>query len=196
MNELIGTSYFYLKKYFGKAITEFDGPYLDYLPKDIPPPYEPMAPEVPDGDIKEPDIEGSQAPGKQILVNKKGEEIASMTFTELPTSYSINKNNSVGLEINTILSNVNNIVETQGKDDIKMTNEIAELTDIPIPIKTTSSEIEKSKPSEEVELPNKVEDNVIKDNVIQGNVLLTPEAKDAIAKDAIAKSAPVKVGSI
>lgn len=103
MNELIGTSYFYLKKYFGNAITEFDGPYLDYLPKDIPPPYEPMAPEVPDGDIKEPDIEGSQAPGKQILVNKKGEEIASMTFTELPTTYSVNKNNSVGLEIGAIL---------------------------------------------------------------------------------------------
>jgi hypothetical protein len=105
MNELIGTSYFYLKRYFGKKIDDVGGTYMDQvspeiLKKLIIP--EPTAPEPPDKDVEEDQvIQRTQAPGNNILV-KNGQVIADYTISEL-SKIEEGLNTTVGLEIRPLL---------------------------------------------------------------------------------------------
>jgi hypothetical protein len=105
MNELIGTSYFYLKRYFGKEIDKVAGTYMDQvspevLEKLIIP--EPTAPESPDEEEKEDQVtERSQAPGNNILV-RNGQVIADYTVSEL-SKIEEGVNTTVGLEIRPLL---------------------------------------------------------------------------------------------
>ena len=105
MNELIGTSYFYLKRYFGNNIDKVAGTYMDQvspeiLKKLIIP--EPTAPEPPDKDVEEDQvIQRTQAPGNNILV-KNGQVIADYTISEL-SKIEDTVNTTVGLEIRPLL---------------------------------------------------------------------------------------------
>jgi len=104
MNELIATSYHYLGKYFGTDVDQ--GDYPPFLPKDIPS-SEAKEPESPDGipqERQERPIEGTQAPGSNILFDKKGDSVASMTLTELMTPYSNFNNESIGLVLSEVKS--------------------------------------------------------------------------------------------
>lgn len=96
MNELIATSYHYLGKYFGTDVDQ--GDYPQFLPKDIPS-SEAKEPESPDGIPQEQPIEGSQASGSNVLFDKKGNSVASMTLTELMTPYSNFNSESIGLAL-------------------------------------------------------------------------------------------------
>ena len=105
MNELIGTSYFYLKRYFGNNIDKVAGTYMDQvspeiLEKLIIP--EPTAPEPPDKDVEEDQvIQRTQAPGNNILV-KNGQVIANYNISEL-SKIDEGLNTTVGLEIRPLL---------------------------------------------------------------------------------------------
>ena len=105
MNELIGTSYFYLKRYFGNNIDKVAGTYMDQvspeiLKKLIIP--EPTAPEPPDKDVEEDQvIQRTQAPGNNILV-KNGQVIADYTISEL-SKIEDTVNTTVGLEIRPLI---------------------------------------------------------------------------------------------
>ena len=105
MNELIGTSYFYLKRYFGKEIDKVGGTYMDQvspeiLEKLIIP--DPTAPEAPDKDEEDNKVsQRTQAPGNNILV-KNGEVIADYTISEL-SKIEESVNTTIGLEIRPLL---------------------------------------------------------------------------------------------
>jgi hypothetical protein len=105
MNELIGTSYFYLKRYFGNNIDKVAGTYMDQvspeiLKKLIIP--EPTAPEPPDKDVEEDQvIQRTQEPGNNILV-KNGQVIANYNISEL-SKIEEGLNTTVGLEIRPLL---------------------------------------------------------------------------------------------
>ena len=105
MNELIGTSYFYLKRYFGKEIDNVGGTYMDQvspeiLKKLIIP--DPTAPEHPDEDDKEDQVtQRTQDPGNNILV-KNGQVIADYTMSEL-SKIDEGVNRTVGLELRPLL---------------------------------------------------------------------------------------------
>jgi hypothetical protein len=103
MNELIGTSYFYLKRYFGKEIDNVGGIYMDQVPPEIlkkliiP---EPTAPEAPDEDDKKDEvIKRTQAPGNNILV-RNGDVIANYNISEFS-----NIETAVGFEIRPSVEN-------------------------------------------------------------------------------------------
>jgi hypothetical protein len=87
MNELIGISYFYLKRYFGKDIDSVVGTYMDKVSPEILAKIqisEPGAPEPPDKDVEDDEItERTQAPGNKIL-ERKGEVIAEYKLNEYP----------------------------------------------------------------------------------------------------------------
>ena len=101
VNELIGTSYFYLKRYFGNNIDKVAGNYMaevspEILKKLIIP--EATAPDPPDEDDKEDEVtEQTQEPGNNILV-KNGKVIAEYTMSEL-SKIEEGVNTTVGLEI-------------------------------------------------------------------------------------------------
>jgi hypothetical protein len=105
MNELIGTSYFYLKRYFGKDIDKVGTTYMnqvspEILEKLVIP--EPTAPEPPDEDDKEDEVtQRSQAPGNKIL-ERMGKVIAEYNLTEMPVVEE-GITTTVGLEIKPLL---------------------------------------------------------------------------------------------
>lgn len=87
MNELIGTSYFYLKRYFGNDIDKVVGTYMDQVSPEILEKIqtkEATAPEPPEKDVEDDVITiGEQAPGNKIL-EKMGKVIAEYNITEYP----------------------------------------------------------------------------------------------------------------
>ena len=101
MKELLGTSYYFLKQYFGKDVptTGYDEFIPQYLKEKQNLAREETGAILKDNVVEE--IVGVQAVGSTVLENKKGEEIAQLTFTELPTLYSSMTTSSVGLEIGT-----------------------------------------------------------------------------------------------
>jgi hypothetical protein len=105
MNELIGTSYFYLKRYFGKDIDKVVGTYMDKVSPEILEKIrilEPGAPEPPDKDDEVEEItERTQAPGNKIL-EKNGEVIASYNVVEYPVVEE-DVDTTVSLEITPLL---------------------------------------------------------------------------------------------
>jgi hypothetical protein len=107
MNELIGTSYFYLKRYFGNNIDKVAGTYMDQvspeiLKKLIIP--DPTAPEPPDKDVEEDQvIQRTQAPGNNILV-RNGDVIADYKISEL-SKIEEGINTAVGFEVRPLLKN-------------------------------------------------------------------------------------------
>jgi hypothetical protein len=99
MKQLVGTSYYFLRQYFGTDVptTEYD----EFIPENLRE-KQSIAREETGASLIEDvveDIVGVQAVGSTVLENKKGEEIAQLTFTELPTLYSSMNTSSVGLEI-------------------------------------------------------------------------------------------------
>jgi hypothetical protein len=99
MKQLVGTSYYFLRQYFGTDVptTEYD----EFIPENLRE-KQSLAREETGASLIEDvveDIVGVQAVGSTVLENKKGEEIAQLTFTELPTLYSSMNTSSVGLEI-------------------------------------------------------------------------------------------------
>ena len=107
MNELIGTSYFYLKRYFGTDIDKVGATYMDQvnpeiLKKLIIP--EPTAPEAPDDDEEENEVtQRTQAPGNNILV-RNGDVIADYKISEL-SKIEEGINTAVGFEVRPLLKN-------------------------------------------------------------------------------------------
>ena len=99
MKQLVGTSYYFLRQYFGNNVptTEYD----EFIPENLRE-KQSIAREETGASVIEDvveDIVGVQAVGSTVLENKKGEEIAQLTFTELPTLYSSMNTSSVGLDI-------------------------------------------------------------------------------------------------
>ena len=98
MKELVGTSYYFLQKYFGKDVQTTS--YNDFIPQSLK---EKLSLERQstgagaDETVIE-EIMGVQAVGSTVLENKDGEEIAQLTLTELPTLYSSMTTSSVGLQ--------------------------------------------------------------------------------------------------
>ena len=105
MNELIGISYFYLKRYFGNEIDKVGSGYMDQVGEEIlkkliiP---EPTAPEPPDKDVEDDQVtQRTQDPGNNILV-KNGQVIADYTISEI-SKIEEDVNTAVGLEIKPLL---------------------------------------------------------------------------------------------
>lgn len=99
MKQLVGTSYYFLRQYFGKDVLTTD--YDEFIPQNLKE-KQSLAREETGASLIEDVVEeimGVQAVGSTVLENKKGEEIAQLTFTELPTLYSSMNTSSVGLEI-------------------------------------------------------------------------------------------------
>jgi hypothetical protein len=99
MKELLGTSYYFLRQYFGTDVPTSG--YDDFIPQNLKQKQNLEKQETGANLIEDvvEDIVGVQAVGSTVLENKKGEEIAQLTFTELPTLYSSMNTSSVGLEI-------------------------------------------------------------------------------------------------
>jgi len=105
MNELIGTSYFYLKRYFGKDIDKVVGTYMDQVSPEILEKIqtkEATAPEPPDKDDEVDEVSNrTQAPGNKIL-EKMGKVIAEYNITEYPVVED-GVDTTIGLEIRPLL---------------------------------------------------------------------------------------------
>ena len=105
MNELIGTSYFYLKRYFGNDIDKVVGTYMDQVSPEILEKIqtkEATAPEPPDKDDEPEEITiREQAPGNKIL-EKMGKVIASYNIAEYPVMEE-GVDTTVALEIKPLL---------------------------------------------------------------------------------------------
>lgn len=98
MKELVGTSYYFLQKYFGNEVKPLG--YDDFIPQSLKEKQSLERQEI-GVDMDETDVEeivGIQSVGSTVLENKDREEIAKLTLTELPTLYSNMIRSSVGLK--------------------------------------------------------------------------------------------------
>ena len=98
MKELVGTSYYFLRQYFGKDVQTIG--YDDFIPQKLKEKQsiERQSTGAGADETVIEEIMGVQGVGSTVLESKKGEEIAQLTFTELPTLYSSVTKSSVGLE--------------------------------------------------------------------------------------------------
>jgi hypothetical protein len=123
MNELIGTSYYFLKQYFGKDVINTN--YNDFLLYGLREKINKKNQET--GAIIEEKVEeivGTQSVGTMVLENKKGDEVARMNLTELPTLFSNMTTSSVGLEM--VPGKVVENVDTKAKEELKIKTRIVE----------------------------------------------------------------------
>lgn len=103
MKELLGTSYYFLRQYFGKDVQTTD--YDEFIPQSLKEKVNIERQEsgaIVDSDKMvemEEEITGIQTIGNSVLKNKNGDEIAGLTFTELPTIYSSMAKTSVDLQM-------------------------------------------------------------------------------------------------
>ena len=117
MNELIGTSYYFLKQYFGKDVKNAD--YNDFLLEGLRQKLNEKREEK--GitiEEKVEEIMGTQSVGSMVLENKKGDEVAEMNFTELPTLFNNMTTSSVGLEI--VPGKVVENMDMKAKEELNM----------------------------------------------------------------------------
>jgi len=123
MNELIGTSYYFLKQYFGKDVinTNYNDFLLDGLREKINKKNQETGAII---EEKVEEIVGTQSVGTMVLENKKGDEVARMNLTELPTLFSNMTTSSVGLEM--VPGKVVENVDTKAKEELKIKTRIVE----------------------------------------------------------------------
>ena len=123
MNELIGTSYYFLKQYFGKDVinTNYNDFLLDGLREKINKEKQETGAII---EEKVEEITGAQTVGTMVLENKKGDELARMNLTELPTLFSNMTTSSVGLEM--VPGKVVENVDMKAKEELKMKTRIVE----------------------------------------------------------------------
>jgi hypothetical protein len=123
MNELIGTSYYFLKQYFGKDVinTNYNDFLLDGLREKINKTNQETGAII---EEKVEEIVGTQSVGTMVLENKKGDEVARMNLTELPTLFSNMTTSSVGLEM--VPGKVVENVDTKAKEELKIKTRIVE----------------------------------------------------------------------
>jgi len=102
IKELLGTSYYFLEQYFGNDVPNTYSDYQPFELKEIANKKKQDTGAIVDSDqmieIDE-EITGIQKFGNSVLENKNGEEIASLTLTELPTLYSSIATSSVDLQM-------------------------------------------------------------------------------------------------
>ena len=100
VNELIGTSYYYLRQYFGNEIKDETYQIPQALQEKINKEEKDTFTRMNESDeYADEEIIGTQAVGNTILKNTNDETVAELLMTELPTPFSSMPTSSVGLKL-------------------------------------------------------------------------------------------------